>query len=78
MKAIKISKRKNQTTYRVGKWVVTVERESSRTYACGLSRTISWSQWSAINMDTLKVSDNRSGNGGIRDAVAKLNQLATA
>jgi hypothetical protein len=78
MKATKISKHKNQTSYRVGKWLVTVERKSIRSYSCGLSRTASWSQWNAINMDTLSVSDNRSGNGGIREASAKLNQLATA
>jgi hypothetical protein len=71
-KLVKIGSYKSETTYRIGKWLVTVERKSSTAYACGSSKTQTWSQWSAINMENLNVSENKSGMGGIKQAVEKL------
>jgi hypothetical protein len=71
-KPVKIGSHKSETTYRIGKWLVTVERKTSKSYACGSSKTQSWSQWSAINMENLVVSENKSGMGGIKQATEKL------
>jgi len=72
IKPVKIGSHKSETTYRIGKWLVTVERKTSKSYACGSSKTQSWTQWSAINMENLIVSENKSGMGGIKQAVEKL------
>ncbi len=75
-KPVKIGSSKSTSTYRLGKWLIAVERKTSRSYACGLCKTQSWSQWGASNMENLSVSENLSGMGGIKDAVAKLTKLS--
>jgi hypothetical protein len=67
-KPIKIDK----NTYRIGQWLVAIEKHSSRSYACGTTKTTTWTTWSAINTETFAVADNKQGNGGIKEASAKL------
>ncbi len=73
-KPVKIYTYKNLTTYRAGKWLVSIERKSETKWACGMAKTRSWSNWSAINTETHEVSDNRSGTGGIKVAAEKLSK----
>lgn len=74
IKPIKINSYKATTTYRVGIWLVKVERMTSSTHSCGLTKTINWSNWSAINTETQLVSDMRSGSGGIKKAAESLSR----
>jgi hypothetical protein len=67
-KPIKVDK----NTYRIGKWLVAIDKSSATKWACGVSKTTTWSTWSAINTETFAVSDNKQGNGGIKEAAAKL------
>jgi len=68
IKPIKVDK----NTYRIGKWLVAIEKHSSRSYACGMTKTTTWNTWRAINTETFAVADNKSGNGGIKQAAIKL------
>lgn len=67
-KPIKVDK----NTYRIGKWLVAIEKHFSRSYACGMTKTTTWNTWNAINTETFAVADNKSGNGGIKEASIKL------
>jgi len=69
-KPIKINAYKNETVYRFGDWLITVERKTAASYACGLSRRQTWSEWYAINTRTRGAP--RSGSGGVRNAVSFL------
>ena len=67
-KPIKIDK----NTYKVGKYLVHIERHTESRFACGTRKTTTWSTWSAINTETFAMADNKSGNGGIKEASIKL------
>ena len=67
-KAIKVDK----NTYRVGKWLVSIEKSSQTKWACGVAKKTTWTTWSAMNTETFAIADNKSGNGGIKEAAMKL------
>jgi hypothetical protein len=67
-KPIKVDK----NTYRVGKWLVSIEKSSQTKWACGVAKKTTWTTWNAINTETFAVADNKSGNGGIKEAAIKL------
>jgi hypothetical protein len=71
--AIKISEYGSTKLYRFGKWSVRVSRTTiSEKAGCGLRYNTSITSWSAIDNENPTPEFNKSGHGGIRDAVKKL------
>lgn len=78
IKSTKISSHKGRTLYRVGPYSVSVTRKTiSERVGCGLRKNTSVCDWYAIDRADPVGGKSFSGYGGIRDAVAKLNKLAT-
>lgn len=71
--AIKISDVAGVKTYRFGQWLVRVSRTTfSEKAGCGLRYKYSITSWYAIDTNNPTADFNRSGDGGIRDAITKL------
>ena len=74
----KINSFKGTTTYTMGDFNIRVTRKTiSERVGCGRRSNISVSSWYAVDKSQIE-KPGISGYGGIRDAAAKLNQLATA
>ena len=67
-KPIKIDK----NTYKIGKYLVNIERHTESRFACGFRKTTTWTTWSAINTETYAIADMVKGSGGIKEAAIKL------
>lgn len=51
---------------------MSIEKSSQTKWACGVAKKTTWTTWSAMNTETFAVADNKSGNGGIKEAAMKL------
>ena len=51
---------------------MSIEKSSQTKWACGVAKKTTWTTWSAMNTETFAVADNKSGNGGIKEAIIKL------
>jgi hypothetical protein len=72
-----VSKNKNETTYRYGRWLITTTKKSESTFAGGLRKTTNWTVWNAIDMVTNDPNDMREGTGGIVAAQKELDKVVS-
>jgi hypothetical protein len=72
-----VSKNKNETTYRYGRWLITTTKKSESTFAGGLRKTTNWTVWNAIDMVTNDPKDMREGTGGIIAAQKELDKVTS-
>lgn len=79
MKATKISSYKGTTVYLTDAYNIRVTRKTiSERAGCGIRKNRSVCDWYAIDRADPVGGKSFSGYGGIRDAVAKLSNLAIA